>query len=162
MQPYDENLEVEKVIEEDGYEYWYNPKGKWDWYTIGGRWPNRLLLKDGHRVSTALLKDIDTGLDMEEYNRYLKLWEDIMSGNENYLENPEWLIHHYFSKEIYASLLSSFWFRTVIDIDRNWHELSFDSSLIEEIDWAQKFYWKCVANAKHKDPIRLTVVDIHY
>lgn len=38
MKPYNENLEVEKVTNEDGYTYWDNPKSFWDWWQIGGRW----------------------------------------------------------------------------------------------------------------------------
>lgn len=30
----------------NGYGYYYNPKAKWDWYSIGGRWPDMFLVKD--------------------------------------------------------------------------------------------------------------------
>lgn len=63
---------------EDG-EWWeystYNPKSKWDWYVLGGRWSGRILkLKEGaesgiegeksffsdtHGIDAALKKDID-------------------------------------------------------------------------------------------------------
>lgn len=29
-----------------GYGYYYNPNAIWDWYSIGGRWPERFLVKD--------------------------------------------------------------------------------------------------------------------
>ena len=33
--------------EETGrYGYWENPQAKWDWYEVGGRWTNMLLVKD--------------------------------------------------------------------------------------------------------------------
>lgn len=41
MAPYDESREIEKRTE-DGREYWFNPRGFWDWYQIGGRWTGRL------------------------------------------------------------------------------------------------------------------------
>lgn len=28
-------------------DYYYNPDAKWDWYVIGGRWQNRLKVKEG-------------------------------------------------------------------------------------------------------------------
>lgn len=30
-----------------GYGHYYNPKGMYDWYSIGGRWPEMFLVKDG-------------------------------------------------------------------------------------------------------------------
>lgn len=30
----------------DAYGYFVNPEGRWDWYSIGGRWPYLLLVKD--------------------------------------------------------------------------------------------------------------------
>lgn len=44
LAPYDENLEVE-AYEEDGETYHHNPKAKWDWYSIGGRWTGWMKLK---------------------------------------------------------------------------------------------------------------------
>lgn len=32
--------------EEQAYGYFYNPNGVYDWYVIGGRWPNMFLVKD--------------------------------------------------------------------------------------------------------------------
>lgn len=37
MAPYDEELEVERCTE-NGETYWHNPRGKWDWWVVGGRW----------------------------------------------------------------------------------------------------------------------------
>lgn len=36
-----------------------NPNRKWDWYQEGGRWAGSLLLKDGSRVDSALVEDLD-------------------------------------------------------------------------------------------------------
>lgn len=38
--------------------YWENSNAKWDWWEIGGRWSNMLLLRTGERVNAAKLKDI--------------------------------------------------------------------------------------------------------
>ena len=47
--PYSENLEVEPYVVNDGdgsHTSTYNPNSKWDWYEIGGRWLNSLLIKN--------------------------------------------------------------------------------------------------------------------
>lgn len=36
-----------------------NPNRKWDWWVIGGRWSNALVLKDGSTADSALMKDVD-------------------------------------------------------------------------------------------------------
>lgn len=36
-----------------------NPNKKWDWYTLGGRWSNHLLLKNGTHADYSLKRDID-------------------------------------------------------------------------------------------------------
>lgn len=36
----------------------HNPNGKYDWYNIGGRWDNSILLKDNTRSNFAQIKDI--------------------------------------------------------------------------------------------------------
>ncbi|MGW4527796.1 hypothetical protein [Amycolatopsis sp. NPDC004378] len=46
LAPFDENLEVAQRTE-DGETWWYNPKAKWDWYQIGGRWSGELRLRAG-------------------------------------------------------------------------------------------------------------------
>lgn len=53
LAPFDENLEVAQRTE-DGETWWYNPKAKWDWYQIGGRWSGELRLRPGaHREDYA-------------------------------------------------------------------------------------------------------------
>lgn len=46
LAPYDETLEVEEY-EEDGEKWMHNPRGKWDWYAVGGRWSEMLVGPDG-------------------------------------------------------------------------------------------------------------------
>ena len=40
LAPYNENMKVEPYTNDDGEITTYNPKSKWDWYAIGGRWDN--------------------------------------------------------------------------------------------------------------------------
>ena len=50
----------EEDIDEDGNIYsTYNPKSKWDWYVVGGRWSNGLKTRNGQSVDTAYVKEID-------------------------------------------------------------------------------------------------------
>lgn len=37
----------------------YNPKSKWDWYQVGGRYSGRLAKADGIPCDTALVKELD-------------------------------------------------------------------------------------------------------
>lgn len=44
----------------------YNPKSKWDWYVVGGRWEGFLKLLDGREVNAALIKEVDWAKMMAE------------------------------------------------------------------------------------------------
>lgn len=37
----------------------YNPNSKWDWYSIGGRWEESIITKDGDRCDSAQVSSID-------------------------------------------------------------------------------------------------------
>jgi hypothetical protein len=61
---------LNKRYSEDGYKYrvrdgvlqrqsTYNPESKWDWWVVGGRWSNMLMLKDGRHVDEAYIRDVD-------------------------------------------------------------------------------------------------------
>ena len=91
--------------DEDGVYYEYstrNPKSKWDWYELGGRWNNFLKLKDGSYCDSALKGDIDfDGMvqdaeddALETYENFRKYcggeipkleykWDDINDVNNN-------------------------------------------------------------------------------
>jgi hypothetical protein len=43
----------------DEYGRWTNPNAQWDWWTIGGRWENTLLLKDGTSCDQAVKGNVD-------------------------------------------------------------------------------------------------------
>lgn len=36
----------------------YNPKSKWDWWEVGGRWDGYLTLKDGQQVNVAVIREL--------------------------------------------------------------------------------------------------------
>ena len=50
----------EEDIDEDGNIYsTYNPKSKWDWYVVGGRWREQLKTKNGEQVDAAYAKEVN-------------------------------------------------------------------------------------------------------
>lgn len=76
--------------EKQDYGYWENPNSKWDWYSVGGRWSDMLVAKDGvkgdkgepslicsytntasNKYSSLKIKDIDWEHDeMKEFVTY--------------------------------------------------------------------------------------------
>jgi hypothetical protein len=70
LAPYDENMEVEPYTDDDGETTTYNPKSKWDWYSIGGRW------NDGKNI--IQIKDFklyDDSVSAETIALYIKAWD---------------------------------------------------------------------------------------
>ena len=135
MRPYDESLEIQKIVEDDGYEYWTNPNAKWDWFEIGGRF------------------------NMAAYNDALAYWDDAM--RNTVFESPQFMLSHYLTKDIYAALRGMFYFNYVVDADGNWHENEyFFTNIIQEISWAQDFA-KNFLYSLNAQEYRITVVDIH-
>lgn len=68
----------EEISEEGGIYSTYNPNSKWDWYKIGGRWDNRLIIGEGDNiknVNSAEIKDIRWDL-MKEFRTYAVLTLD--------------------------------------------------------------------------------------
>lgn len=152
LAPFDENLEVEKVVEDDGYEYWHNPNGKWDWYQVGGRWCGSLKLKRGFKptpdmygkpsnileegvdpyfhdfgedwVDSAPIGSIDTSLDMQAWNAAIEDWDKAMNGETvGLFQTKESLLRDYIIKENYAACRALFYFNYVIDHEGNWHQM---------------------------------------
>lgn len=86
LAPFDENKRVPEYKDSDGDLTTYNPKSKWDWYQVGGRWSGYFLLKNGQRVDTCRWGDVDTEAlgkeaetraraDFERWERALKAQE---------------------------------------------------------------------------------------
>lgn len=51
----DEDLNADKT---EGYST-YNPNSKWDWYSIGGRWEDGLVDKQGNKCNVCLLSELN-------------------------------------------------------------------------------------------------------
>jgi hypothetical protein len=66
----------EDELDEEGNVFsTYNPKSKWDWYEVGGRWSDMLKLKDGTTTDSAQVKDLDLTPDPKAYNAAIRFWE---------------------------------------------------------------------------------------
>lgn len=99
----------------------YNKNEKWDWYILGGRYEDGLILKDGSRANMAQIKDIDFEaykLTPEEEKRQTKFWQvvvekkDIQEDEEtNSFETvfkPEYYLEEYGDLENYLKQMGSF------------------------------------------------------
>lgn len=110
----------------------HNPKGKWDWWVVGGRFNNLLKLKDGSRWYVAKVGEIDFSNDHEIYLEAKRFWELYIEGQEpiNSQEevtivaygSKEYYIKSYGTKENYADLESRFQTWAVITPDGKWHD----------------------------------------
>lgn len=116
--------------EMNDYGYWENPNAKWDWYEIGGRWSNSILLKNGNKADYAKLKDINFGIDEEEYEQNKRFWEIIVEnqplkeGEEKpfNLFNKNYYLERYEDKNDYATQESIHKPYALITPDGKWYE----------------------------------------
>lgn len=76
LAPYDEGLEVEPYTDNDGETTTYNPKSKWDWYQIGGRW--------GHKDNVIQIKDFILYENIDDATRrlYEEAWHCFETNTE--------------------------------------------------------------------------------
>lgn len=167
--------------------YWENPNAKWDWWTIGGRWSDALMLKSGKRADAAQIKDIyfieqdnHEGLtvEIEGYQVPASLaptfqimvaeasqaWEEVTSGRSLY--KPEYYLQRYGDKQSYIREMMSFSTYAVITADGEWHakgEMGWFGVSSESPEEAKDFnmsYFKSFiqhANPEHY----LVLVDCH-
>ena len=127
LKPYWEELEVEPYKDEDGEETTYNPNSKWDWYSIGGRWNNNLIVDKNNndvyiggnlglgmsietsvkdhpelkRVNGAKIKDIKFDLMGGSYEKALREWELYVEEQEPKNEEEKEIVKWNFYKPEY-------------------------------------------------------------
>ena len=139
LAPYSVNIEVEPYLDEDGDETTYNPNSKWDWYEIGGRWDNYLIVDrnnddvynkgvevKGHpelkKVNGAKIKDIKFDLINGSREKAIREWELFVEEQEPQTPEeedlvkwnmyiPQYYIDQYGTKEEYVrqSTMFSTW-----------------------------------------------------
>lgn len=112
----------------------YNPDSKWDWYSIGGRFNNTLIINKDitdcyekgdwalcksdektvtdhpelKRVNGAKIKDIHFDLMGGDYNKVLRFWELVVEGQEPQNEEDKELIKwNFYTPEYYMDQYES-------------------------------------------------------
>lgn len=147
--------------------YWQNPNAKWDWWVLGGRWRGMLRATEGElgepswcnektklpagRFDSAQIKNIDFTSNQEVYDRAIAEWEYNIEGKGDD-ENLKWwcstdyMVKHYGSKEAYAEIESTVFWRAVVTPDGEWHEVgttgwfgAYMESREQYADWALHF-----------------------
>lgn len=176
--------------DEDGNELTtYNPDSKWDWYSIGGRFPGLLkakkgehgegsAFKDNPRVDgefdVARIGDIDFSPDQEAYEEAERLWEIIVEGAplRDGEEQPfmfykkEYYMERYHDKATFAKASSLFSPYACITPDGVWHspgDMGWFGCSNETheagLDWQLHFIERFIDTA---DPDwEITMVDCH-
>lgn len=159
--------------EKDGIIYLSNPEGKWDWWTIGGRWNKLLTIKSSEeKVDSARVSDIDFSPNPNFYNDALVEWDAVVEGKtvdglppDPFVDKDE-LIKIYKTRDTYATVYACFHTYAVITPDGKWHAqgrmgwFGMDSaSAEEERDWRTHYKEHFIDTA---DPEWiLTIVDCH-
>lgn len=167
---WDENM----IDEEGNLLSTYNPKSKWDWYEIGGRFSDMIKLKNGEYVGEAKVKDIDFSPDLKTYNDAIRFWEiavedaPLMNGEEKpfIYYKKEYYLERYKNKENYAKRCTEWGTYAVVTPDGVWHEPGqmgwwgiSTASPEDEAGWDEHFYERFIETA---DPEwTLTIVDCH-
>lgn len=148
---------IEDYVDSMGYKYhgnlpgyWYNKNAKWDWWVIGGRW-------DGYFDGTNVInvKDYDTAIDKECYNKKLQEWKEWEAGKEFSFDDenfdfafykPEYLKSLYKNAETYARFKATPWMRAIVTPDGVWHEVGemgwwgcSDETGEDLLDWVDHF-----------------------
>ena len=125
----------------------YNPDSKWDWYSIGGRFPGKLKSNKGQHgdgsafhsnpmvygeFDSARVGDIDFSMDMDTYNNAIRYWEVAVEKQPlKEGEDPDDFINYYRDgffeeyyrdKETYAKIMASTTTFAVVTPDGKWHE----------------------------------------
>lgn len=180
LDPFYEELEVEQrsTTLDNGtiHTYWCNPKAKWDWYTIGGRWNNYLTDKSGLRTNSTKIKDLDFKPDLDLYNRSIRKWELLVEGAEPITEDdkeivswnrykPEYYTSRFNNKEHFAMSTAEPLTYAILTPDGEWHapgDMGWfgmsDESNEAAKEWDADYYEFIMSqNSEHY----ITIVDCH-
>ena len=145
----------------------YNPKSKWDWWCIGGRWSGLLSLKNGDSSDEGQIKDINWGTDVDTDAlkvKYEKDYNQLTTKGDFY--KPEYYQKRYPTLEDYIKAQEGTTTYAVLDEDGNWHEKGemyyfgiSSATEQDELDWDRNYYNKFI---KDRNPeYWITIVDCH-
>ena len=188
---YKELLELNEEDEEALYKYYrddddedydeegnelstYNPKSKWDWYSIGGRWDGYFNLKNGGNANSAKISDIIWEGTEEAKKNAARFWDVVVDGAEQTEEEKkehafftlygkQHYIDRFKTKEEYIERATFTCPYAVLTNDGDWvapGEMHWFSS--DETDEAQLEYEKWFKKFidEHQD-YYITLVDCH-
>lgn len=172
-------METEELTEDGDYISTYNPKSKWDWYMIGGRWGGSLKLKGANEfVDSGYIQSLDLSKDFKSAEYYKEVWDKVVRGIEvkeltendtvfiNRFYNKEKLLKEYKTKNKFVAVNSQFQTYAVVTPDGEWHEAGemgwFGCSFAaeEEKEQWKKDYYKYIKFAM-KSNYYVTMVDCH-
>lgn len=156
----------------------YNPKSRWDWYQVGGRWDCQIMrLKNGTYTNHAQVKDIDFStepLDDETLAWCKRFWEINVEGAEPKdddergefadLWTKEYYLERYGTFEKYIEFRQGFYTHAFI-LDGEWYESgkmgwwAIDDSTKDSFHEYHKKLLEVISNLDPNDWV--TIVDCH-
>ena len=162
----------------------YNPKSKWDWYSIGGRWGGMLkmprdkvpaewleYMKDNDEyweTDSAPIGCIDFSPDKDVYDEHYKWWVENVDDPDaewNEFYRKEYYASYYKNAEDYATRCAQFSTFAVVTPDGVWHERGrmgwfacVDDTPEDSADWDANYH-KFIEEAEPEDI--MTIVDCH-
>ena len=180
-----EQTEDEENVKDDCIMSTYNPKSKWDWWTVGGRWAGFFLPKagaegevgtpgafgnkpeEGH-FDSMLKKDIDfEGMRKEEKSKREKWWDEAQEKIKAGDKHAAWLanIEEGDTRESYINRGEDGIMSHAVVKDGEWYEQSKmgwwgmkSEAEISDKEWAEQ-YVKLIDSLP--DDTLLTIVDCH-
>ncbi len=144
----------------------YNPKSKWDWWVIGGRFDgafphNVMKASDLKSIEFSEIENLEEKYP-KEYERYQRL----ITGKENTFYRLEYLQERYPTFEAYLYSTKNPVSYAFVDLEGNWHEpgemLMFGcstSSPEDSSNWDRDFYKNFINPLP--DNAWITLIDCH-
>lgn len=171
-----EDYDEQNVDEQGNIWSMYNPKSKWDWWCIGGRFDGFKVKGSDYAHDEAKVCEIDFSPDESDCEYYRRFWEVNIEGKplspdedkDNYFAvyNNDYYTRFYSDKEDFVKRKTQFLLRAIITPDGEWHErgemgwFGVSSENPEEArDWDEHFKERYIDTAE-PDWI-LTLVDCH-
>ena len=151
----------------------YNPKSKWDWWEVGGRWTG-ILKMGGKPVSSGRFGDLTLSHDDKEaYAYHLRFWDVVVDHQpakpgEDFTSfyRESYYREYYGDRETYARYQTQFSTYAVVTPDGVWHgkgEMGWWGCSSESADQAkdwEEHYKERFLDTADPDWV-LTIVDCH-
>lgn len=171
-QHYREEYDDDDCFDEEGNLLsFYNSEGRWDWWVVGGRWPNLLRKLDGTNCDSAYKDELNIEqlgkMSAEEEGRQRRFWKYYVEGDKSAalseeeassfvsIRSADAYKDMYRTEDNYINHINKFSVHALIDSDGEWHEGDdFDNSE----DW-ERFIQETIDAAPAN--YRFTIVDCH-